>query len=79
MPGEVWALFFGKLELDDRTHLFEISKCEDDRLRIFLELLVCDTDFKGDQISPRRLKPEEAFMKAMLPGVDQNPHLPVFM
>lgn len=70
---------FGKPELDDNVHRFEASACEDDRLQTFLELLVCDTDFKGDRISPRRLKPEQAFIKAMLTGSGQNPHLPVFM
>lgn len=68
-----------KPELDDNTLGFEASERKDHRPQMFLELLVCDTDFKGDRIFPRCLKPEQAFMKPMLLGPGQTPHLPVFM
>jgi hypothetical protein len=70
---------FEKPVLDNNVHQYETSKCEDDQIQTFLELLVCDTDFEGSQISPRRLKPDPAFMKAMLSSPDQTPHLPVFI
>jgi hypothetical protein len=57
----------------------DASEREDDRLRTLLELLVCDTDSNGDRLFPRRLKPAQAFMKALLSGPGQTPHLPVFM
>jgi hypothetical protein len=75
--GTSWDDSYARLEFEFNT--FSHLESDTEPFETFLELLLCDTDINGDRISPRRLKPPHHFVKAMLSGPDQTPHLAGFI